>query len=186
MLLDIGFLDDSTRPVAPKLTGLTPEQRAPGEHLRMVHEHFRGEMALLRRLIERASAGAVSGAELTAEAEALSLVTNYRRFGTLCGQHCQMIHGHHSIEDQVFFPALRDQSELLARVADRLEAEHGVVHELLVRLMAAIGELADAPTRDNFEICRETYEALERVLLSHFVYEEDEIGDAIGFYGIGM
>jgi hemerythrin-like domain-containing protein len=128
----------------------------------------------------------VSGAALNAEANELSLVTNYRRFGTLCGQHCQMVHGHHSIEDQVLFPALRDQNEVLARVADRLEAEHGVVHELLVRLMAAIGALADAPTRDNFEVCRETYVALERVLLSHFAYEEDEIGDALGFYGIGV
>lgn len=186
MLLDIGFLDDSTRPVAPKLTGLTPAQRAPGEHLKMIHEHFRGEMALLRRLIERASAGTVSGTELSAEAEALSLVTNYRRFGNLCGQHCQMVHGHHSIEDQVIFPALRDQSEILGKIADRLEAEHGVVHELMVRLMAAIGDLADAPTREHFAICRETYETLERVLISHFAYEEDEIGDAIGFYGIGI
>ena len=33
MLLDIGFLDDATRPTVPSLTGVTQEQKAAGEHL---------------------------------------------------------------------------------------------------------------------------------------------------------
>jgi hypothetical protein len=31
---------------------------------------------------------------------------------------------------------------------------------------------------------RTIYEALERVLLSHLGYEEDQIGDALGYYGV--
>ena len=60
MIDDIEFLDDATRPVAPKLTGLTPDQREPGLHLKDVHNHLRGNMKMLRTLIDRASQGEVS------------------------------------------------------------------------------------------------------------------------------
>lgn len=185
MLLDIRFLDDSTRPIAPKLAGLTAAQKAPGRHLAAVHDHFRGEMATLRSLIERATAGEVSAAELQQRADAMPMVANYQRFGNLCGQHCQIINMHHSIEDQSIFPALREQGDAFRRVADRLEEEHGIVHELLVRLVAAINELIGTPSPENFAACQQLYDALERVLLSHFGYEEDSIGDALGYYAIG-
>lgn len=184
MIDDIEFLDDATRPRAPRLEGLTAEQREPGLHLREIHNHLRGNMQTLRRLIERASAGEVSAAELALTTDDLAIVGNFRRFGTLCGQHCQFVHGHHSIEDAVLFPPLSAQSEAFRKVTERLKAEHEVVHELLVRLVGALGDLARSPTRGRFDESVELYDALERVLLSHLGYEEDEIGDAIGYFGI--
>jgi hypothetical protein len=67
MLLDIEFLDDATRPKAPKLEGLTAAQRAPGQHLKMVHDHLRENMQAIGELIERASAGTVSVQEVAAQ-----------------------------------------------------------------------------------------------------------------------
>lgn len=107
LLKDIQFLDDATRPPIPELPGLTPAQREAGEHLKMIHDHLRENMAVLGRLIERAAQGKASAEEVKAETADLVMVSNYRRFGTLCGQYCQFVHGHHSIEDRALFPLLQ-------------------------------------------------------------------------------
>ncbi|HEV7276851.1 MAG TPA: hemerythrin domain-containing protein [Devosiaceae bacterium] len=184
MIDDIEFLDDATRPRAPKLEGLTPAQREAGEHLKMIHDHLRDNMRVLRQLIERAGAGEVSPAEVAEETEDMVMLTNFRRFGNLCGQYCQFVHTHHSIEDQAIFPALSAKGEAFRKVSERLRAEHVVVHELLVRLVGALNALAAEPGPAKFAAAREVYEALERVLLSHLGYEEDEIGDALGYYNL--
>lgn len=184
MLDDIAFLDDATRPEAPKLEGLTPQQREAGEHLVEVHNHLRDNMQTLARLIEQASAGKVSPQEIQSQTADLTMIANYRRFGNLCGQHCQFVDMHHSIEDQMVFPVIARQGEAFRKVADRLRAEHVVVHELLMRLVAALEALARDPNARNFEGARTVYRALERVLLSHLGYEEDSIGDALGYFAV--
>lgn len=184
MLDDIEFLDDATRPPAQKLEGLRPDQRAAGEHLKQIHDHLRHNMVVLGQLIERANAGAVTPAQVAAETGDLAMVSNFRRFGNLCGQYCQFVHTHHSIEDAHLFPALAQQGPAFKAIADRLQAEHVVVHELLIRLIDALNALAAEPTPARFEDTKILYHALERVLLSHLGYEEDAMGDALGYFGI--
>ena len=184
MIDDIKFLDDATRPPVVRLDGLTDDQREAGLHLKEVHNHLRDNMLALGRLIERAAAGDSSAAEVTAEASGLAMVSNYRRFGNLCGQHCNIVNVHHSIEDQAVFPAIAAQGPAFKAIADRLQAEHVVVHELLVRLIDALGELATEPGPSRFADTLEIYRALERVLLSHLGYEEEAIGDALGAFEI--
>ncbi|WP_108395666.1 hemerythrin domain-containing protein [Devosia submarina] len=186
MIDDIQFLDDATRPTAPKLEGLTEEQREPGLHLRMIHDHLRRNMVTLGQLIERASRGAVTHEQVAEETGNLAMVANYRRFGNLCGQHCQIVNTHHSIEDYAIFPGLAQQGPVFKAIADRLRAEHVVVHELLERLVDALNTLIDEPTEARFEETKIVYFALERVLLSHLGYEEDAMGDALGYFGIGV
>lgn len=184
MLLDISFLDDATRPRAPKLENLTPEQKVPGRHLRMIHNHLRDNMAALRQLIDEVAKGEMSAEDVKEETDSLLMLQNYRRFGNLCGQHCNIVHTHHSIEDAHLFPALSEKGEAWKRVTDRLIAEHEVVHALLVRLVDALNALARETTPENFKAAREINDTLERVLLSHLGYEEEEIGDALGYFQI--
>jgi hypothetical protein len=184
MLLDIGFLDDATRPAPIKFEGLTEAQRAPGLHLKEVHNHLRDNMKTLAVLIDRAAAGEVGAREATDQAADLAMVANYRRFGNLCGQHCNIVNVHHSIEDQAVFPAIAAHGPAFKAIADRLQAEHVVVHELLVRLIDSLGELATEPGPSRFADTLEIYRALERVLLSHLGYEEEAIGDALGAFDI--
>jgi hypothetical protein len=184
MLLNIGFLDDATRPTVPKLTGLRDEQRHAGEHLKEVHDHLRENMQRIRSLIARAAEGQVTPAQVAEETSALLMVENFRRFGNLCGQYCQVVHTHHSMEDAYVFPALAVQSEAYARVTARLQAEHGVVHELLLAQIDALNALAADPNDATFANARDVFEALERVLVSHLGYEEEQIGDALGYYGV--
>lgn len=184
MILDIGFLDDATRPTVPRIEGITAAQRAAGEHLRDVHDHLRGELQTIKHLIDRANAGLATKADIAAEADKLAMVANLRRFGVLCGRYCALVNTHHSIEDHHLLPGIAAISEGYRKVADRLQAEHGVVHELLERQMEAIEALAAAPTPAHFADATEIFTALERVLLSHLGYEEDQIGDALGYYGL--
>ena len=184
MILDIGFLDDATRPTVPKLEGLTPAQRAGGEHLKAVHDHLRDNMTSIRALIDRAAEGLASEADVASETASVTMVTNFRRFGTLCGQHCQIVNAHHSIEDAHLFPVLAAISDGYRKVAERLEAEHVVVHELLERQIDTLNALAREPNGANFADARTVFEALERVLASHLGYEEDQIGDALGYYSL--
>lgn len=184
LLKDIQFMDDATRPSIPTLPGLTEAQKAPGEHLKMIHDHLRDNMVTLGKLIERAGAGTASAEEVKAETADLVMVSNYRRFGTLCGQYCQFVHGHHSIEDQALFPAIRMQGPAFKAIADRLEAEHVVVHQLLEKLIDALIALADAPGPAKFDDAVTVFRALERVLLSHLGYEEEAIGDALGYFDV--
>lgn len=184
MIDDIEFLDDATRPTVPKLEGLTAYQRRAGEHLKEVHDHLRGNMRVLRALIDKASQGQISAEAVTSQTSSLTMVDNFRRFGNLCGSYCQFVHGHHSIEDQAVFPPLAAKSAAYRKVTERLQAEHGVVHNLLLRLIAALNALAADPTHEQFAVTLEVYEALERVLVSHLGYEEDQIGDALGYFEI--
>jgi predicted glycoside hydrolase/deacetylase ChbG (UPF0249 family) len=186
MLDDITFLDDATRPPVQELAGLTEAQRQPGLHLRMIHDHLRDNMRTLGKLIERASAGGVTESEIAEETGNLAMVANYRRFGNLCGQHCAIVDTHHSIEDYAIFPGLARQGAAFKAIADRLGAEHVVVHQLLERLIEALNDLAAEPTHARFEDARTIYSALERVLLSHLGYEEEAMGDALGYFGIGV
>ncbi|PXA90846.1 hypothetical protein DMC47_26870 [Nostoc sp. 3335mG] len=184
MLLDITFLDDATRPKIPALPDLKPYQREAGLHLRMIHDHLRENMVTLGKLIERASKGEASEAEIAAETSDMAMVANYRRFGNLCGQYCGVVNTHHSIEDHHLFPVLARQSPEFRAIAERLTAEHVVVHELLERLVSALTALAAEPGEARFNEAKEIYHALERVLLSHLGWEEEAMGDALGYFGI--
>jgi len=186
MLLDITFLDDATRPQGPKLENLTPAQKAPGQHLKMIHDHLRQNMSVLRSMIDAVARGEMSAAEVEQVAETMPLVENYRRFGSLCGQQCQIVHMHHSIEDQAIFPVLSAKAAAFAKVVERLIAEHEVVHDVLVRLIGALQAMARNPGEETFADVKALYDAFERILLSHLGYEEESIGDALGYYDIGV
>ena len=60
------------------------------------------------------------------------------------------------------------------------------MHELLERLIDALNAMVTEPTPERFADTRTVYQALERVLLSHLGYEEDAMGDALGYFGIGV
>jgi hemerythrin-like domain-containing protein len=56
---------------------------------------------------------------------------------------------HHTIEDEVFFPALADRSSSMAALAARLDADHQRLDELMARVAVAIEQFHDvgAPPR---------------------------------------
>lgn len=123
-----------------------------GTRLKLIHDAFRRELALIRK--EVAEAGPGLGAQLRVN----------------CLTVCQGLHGHHEHEDAGMIPALADQHPELAPVLDRLSAEHRTIAGLIDDLQRVIAEKdADAP-RVLAEVER-LIDELER----HLAYEEEQL-----------
>ena len=178
----VTLLDDTKRPKAPKIAGLSAAQRARGQRLGWFHNYHRAQLGEVRDAMDQLDADG-----LRDKVAALQMSANFRRFGNLCGQECQMLTGHHSIEDAHMFPLLHHAgSEGLRKVVARLMAEHLVVHELIEELESAAQALADAPTTENFAKAKAAFSDLEKCVRSHFGYEEAELEEALGVIDVGI
>jgi Hemerythrin HHE cation binding domain len=176
--------DDTTRPLAPKIAAVTPQQRRHGQRLSLFHAMHLREMSRVNRAMEQVFAGNGSAEELLTTITSMQMVSNMRQFGNLCGATCEMLTGHHSIEDHYLFPRLKGFSDGLNKVVERLQAEHLVIHDLLVNLESAAIALINAPASANAKSLRAAFAQLEGFVKSHFGYEQTELEEALGFYNI--
>jgi len=176
-------VEAGTRPSAPKLDNVTEAQRAKGRGLAAIHRHYLRDMAMIARVIDRIEAGDTPPEALANIVLATDMSQNYRAYGNLCGQGCQMLAMHHDIVETHMFPELADKTPSgFAPLIARLRAEHEVVHALLERLGACAARLSEAPDAAGFAEARATFDALHRAIQSHFGYEERELEAAIGVY----
>jgi hemerythrin-like domain-containing protein len=109
--------------------------------------------------------------------------TTFETLGSFCGQYCQVVTLHHTIEDRYLFPAVAAHAAFRP-VADQLAAEHVTIHEVLVDLDAAVLHLEDDEA--SFRRLRARVDELAEMLLSHLTYEEDELSEPLGLFGIGV
>lgn len=184
-------IDDATRPRVAGSVELEPRQRAAGDHLRMVHDHFRHQLETLTRAVEDLQAGEgdsapdVSGrvAAVRAGVHELAPSLTAQQVAGLCGQVCRFLTMHHTIEDQNLFPAVATM-ERYAPVAERLAEEHLVVHAHLER----VDDLAVAVRTDPDRIpdLVAAVADLRADLESHFAYEESEMTEPLGLLGLGV
>jgi hypothetical protein len=182
----ITFLDDATRPKAPKIEGVTPAQRQRGKRLALIHDFHLEQMNEVRWVMEQVEAGEAGVAELRDAISALQMAANYRLFGNLCGQECQMLTLHHTIEDHSIFPVLRRGSGGLRQVVDRLSQEHLIIHRLLQALEDSAINAVREPGGETFAELKAAFLALERVVRSHFGYEQEELEEALGYFDVPL
>jgi iron-sulfur cluster repair protein YtfE (RIC family) len=182
----ITLLDDATRPKAPKIEGITPAQRRQGKRLALIHEYHLEQMNEVRWVMEQVEAGEQSTETLLEAISSLQMAANYRVFGNLCGRECQMLTLHHTIEDQSIFPELRQGSDGLRKVVDRLAQEHLIIHQLLEALHDKAVNAVREPGRETFAALKAAFLALDRVVRSHFGYEQEELEEALGYFGIPL
>ena len=181
----ITLLDDRTRPKAPILEGATDDQKIPGRHLKAIHRYHSQQMSQVRHVMDLISEGGAKPEALRAAFDGLDLLQSMKLFGNLCGQECQMLTAHHDIESQMLFPVLHERGNVgIRKVVARLIEEHKVIHHYLQEFDARISALMQAPNGVSFAAVKETYLILERIVQSHFKYEETELETAIGFYGV--
>jgi deazaflavin-dependent oxidoreductase (nitroreductase family) len=103
-----------------------PQASSPGEGLRLIHDAFRRELAIVRE--EFAKAGPGLGVQLRIN----------------CLNVCQGLEYHHTMEDRGLFPALGERYPELAPTLDRLRAEHETIATLLAKLGEAVAGGEDA------------------------------------------
>lgn len=187
MSFTIDLLDDGTRPKAPRIEGVTERQRMQGRRLAMIHALHLRQMAEVRQVMEHVAAGEKDATALDEALSGMQMRHNYRAFGSLCGQECRMLTFHHTAEDRMLFPVLAAQeNDGLRRVVERLAAEHEVIHHLIERMEDAARAAMSEPGPETFAGLRESFETLERVVVSHFGYEQDELEEALGYYEIDI
>src|SRR5262245_21137777 len=116
--------DESTRPTAPPTAPMaySGSQRAAGQHLVDVHDHFRAELATVLDLVEQVRAGTRDPGGARSAIHAMTLRQNNWTVGAYCASYCRLLTTHHTLEDISLFPQLRAADPSLAPVLDRLAA----------------------------------------------------------------
>jgi hypothetical protein len=147
-----------------------------------VHAHLRDELEQLRRTVDQVETGAASAAAARSHLNTMAVRQNYWTLGAFCAAYCRVVATHHTIEDQAWFPALRDAEPDLAPVIDRLEAEHVSIAALLDAMDAALVAMVTDPAA-VVEV-RRVVDELSGALLAHLEYEESRLLDAIGRHAL--
>ncbi|MFC5178221.1 hemerythrin domain-containing protein [Nocardioides taihuensis] len=184
---DLPGWDESERPAPPSYPTATAGDLQAGQHLAAVHDMFRQGLATVAEVVARVVQGDADVGEARAAVHALGLTETYQQLGSWCGQVCRAITHHHQIEDAWVYPPLRSADGGLRDVLDRLTLEHEVVHAVLERVDETLVALARDGDDDRSAVERlsRQFTHLHALLLSHFRYEEDAIGTALGVHRIG-
>jgi iron-sulfur cluster repair protein YtfE (RIC family) len=138
--------------------------------LLMIHAMLRDGLSAVRDLADRTAAGA-DDSVVVADVEALARDSALWRLRSSCLYHCRFVHGHHSLEDAMLFPAVRAAAPGIAAEVDRLEADHRVVAEHLHAVEDAAAGLTDGLPGDRRRLV-EALRRLESDLLDHLAREE--------------
>ncbi|GAA1658116.1 LLM class flavin-dependent oxidoreductase [Actinoplanes couchii] len=177
--------DESERPTGPALDprrSYTPHDLATGQHLIQVHDSLRGELEQIHDLIDQVEAGTIDVGTARSHINTMTMRQNNWTLGTYCESYCRIVTTHHTLEDRSLFPHLRRSDPRLAKVVDRLEAEHHVIHDVLEGVDQALVTLVSAP--DGLPALREAVNLLSDTLLSHLAYEERELVEPLARLGI--
>lgn len=176
-------IDDSTRPRVAGSVDLTPGQRRSGDHLRMIHDHFRQQLGQLTGAVEELRDGTGDVGAVRETLHRLAPALTAQQVSGLCRQVCRFLTMHHTIEDQSIFPAVATL-EAYAPVAARLAEEHLDIHEHLER----VDDLALAVRTDGSRVDElvTAVADLRHDLESHFAYEEFELTEPLGLLGLGI
>ncbi|MEV5342712.1 nitroreductase/quinone reductase family protein [Streptomyces sp. NPDC052676] len=122
------------------------------EAIKVVHDAFRHELALLRT--EMSGAGSALGAQLRVN----------------CLTFCHGLHNHHTGEDTALFPFLADRHPESAPAIARLREEHERIAALVEELRRAVDGTAADPATARAEV-----ERLAGELEAHLAYEEEQL-----------
>ncbi|MER5334274.1 nitroreductase/quinone reductase family protein [Micromonospora sp. NPDC002717] len=135
-----------------QVAGGPPNASSWGAALKLVHDAFRRELALIRDEVDRSGPGL--GAQLRVN----------------CLTVCQGLHHHHTNEDDGMFAALDGQRPDLAPTLARLREEHQRIAALVARLQQVVGAPDADPAGVRREVARLTVE-----LEAHLAYEEEQL-----------
>lgn len=150
-----------SRVVTPRPDGLSAE-------LRWVHDMLRRDLTAVRNLAAAVHDGA-STATVQDTLQDLASSGPLFQLRVNCLSYCQTVHNHHSNEDVLFFPIVRQTAPRLGAAVDRLEADHRLVSELLDLVEQHASGLSSPAARASLIDALDT---LSRHLLQHLEYEE--------------
>ena len=173
---DVRVWDESARPTGPAPDPgrtYTDHEQATGRHLIEVHDNLRAELQQLHDLLDQVTAGTMDPAAARDHINAMTMRQNNWTLGAYCESYCRIVTVHHTIEDQSMFRHLRRADQRLRPVIDRLQEEHGIIHDVLDSVDRALVSFVSGP--DGVKELRAAVDLLTDTLLSHLSYEEREL-----------
>lgn len=183
--------DEAARPTGAGFPEATPAEVSRGDHLRQIHDMYRRGLAQVADVLDQVKSGQLSVGEARGAVHALGVRVTFEQLGSFCGQLCQSVTAHHSIEDAHLYPALRAADPALDPVLDRLDLEHRVIHDVLERFDRVLVAMAhgdagpgSAAGAEGLPDVHAHFEHLRGLLESHFRYEEEQIGTALGVHRV--
>ncbi|MFJ9589269.1 nitroreductase/quinone reductase family protein [Streptomyces acidicola] len=142
-----------------------------GKAVKVVHDAFRRELALIRQELAGEQSARNSGPDGTHSNTRLGAQLRIN-----CLTLCQGLHNHHTGEDIALFPFLADRHPELAPVLDRLRHEHERIAALLEDLRRVVAD--EAGDTEPGHVLREV-ERLTAELEAHLTYEEEQLIPAL-------
>ncbi|GAA2110462.1 nitroreductase/quinone reductase family protein [Actinomadura alba] len=150
--------------------------RAVGEELRRIHGWFRQELATLRDEVS----AYLDGNPIIPSAAFRPAPEPAQRLREHCLTFCDALARHHTGEDTVAFPHLRERFPELGEALERLRREHTVVERLRGDLREAVATLGSGDTAGHRpDRLRADIERLASELEAHFDYEEEQLIPAL-------
>jgi len=138
--------------------------------LLMIHGMLRDGLAAVTDLADRTAAGA-DESRIAQDVDALSRDSALWRLRANCLYQCRFVHGHHSLEDAMLFPAVRASAPGIAAEVDRLESDHRVISGHLHAVEDAAAGLTDGLPGDRQRLV-DALRQLASDLLDHLAREE--------------
>ena len=127
------------------------------------------EMALIHRLIRRGfeqSRDLLRSADSSARAEHIAGYLDFHLTG---------LHAHHSTEDELLWPALRERAQLSDTLIERMEAKHTALHDGVERVRRKLGTWRADPSTAGSEAVAAAVDTVIERLDEHLAEEERDI-----------
>lgn len=175
--------DEAARPTGPAREpgrAYAPADIASSRNLVAIHNQLRGELEQLRDLVGQVTTGEIDPAAARSHIAEMTIRQNSWTVGAYCASYCRIVTTHHTVEDMSLFPQLRRADPRLVPVVDRLQEEHGVIHDVLERVDRALVSFVDAADTEQL---RAAVDLLTDALLSHLSYEERELVEPLARIG---
>lgn len=143
-------------PTAPH----TADAMADAWEMALIHRILRHGFEEVTHLVEGVTPGSTARSRAVAE---------HLRF-TLDG-----LHNHHSTEDELLWPALRERAHMPPAVIDRMEAQHATLHQGIERVQLLLGPWERGPGPDTSAALAEALRDVITELAEHLAEEERDI-----------
>ncbi|TDO30986.1 hemerythrin HHE cation binding domain-containing protein [Kribbella sp. VKM Ac-2527] len=127
------------------------------------------EMALIHRLIRRGFEQA------SAHVLAVGAATRAGAVAAYIGFHLDGLHAHHSSEDELIWPALRERAQLSTALISRMEEQHAGVHDAIETTRRELSVWTANPTTEASRSLAADLATIVDRLAEHLAEEEREV-----------
>ena len=127
------------------------------------------EMALIHRLIRRGFEQSIVFAQSTDSTSRSSEIAKYVDF------HLTGLHAHHTSEDELLWPLLRERADLAEATVQRMEDQHAALHDSIESVRAELATWRTAPSAAGSESLATALGSVVEGLTEHLAEEERDI-----------